>query len=290
MDTIAKLIDTANLAPYQIETQRGELKGVTVLRNTTETAGILRFVLRSTEAIPRIRKKIPEILEQHPWVTVVSCNIQPIHAALPEGPEEVVLTYATTMAERYGDIQLHFSPQSFMQVTPAIARALYERARTYVRVNAVQSVLDLYCGVGGFLCSVGPEISHGVGVEITASAVEAARSTAREHGYTHLEFHARSVDDYLGSQHFPRSERSEQPRQPDLVLVNPPRRGLNTNIINQLLALNPEHILYSSCNPESFARDAAQLVHQYELVTVAPFDMFPLTAHCELLAAFRRRA
>lgn len=294
MHTIAKLIDTANLAPYHIETQRGELKGVTVLRNTAGTAGILRFILRSTESIPRIKKRIPEILDHHPWVTVVSCNIQPIHAALPEGPEEIVLTSTTTIPEHYGAIQLHFSPQSFMQVTPSIARALYERARTYVRAHGVKSVLDLYCGVGGFLCSVAPDISRGVGVEITESAIDAARHTAREYGYTHVEFHARSVDDYLANeflcgQQLLHSPRIEGSWQPELVIINPPRRGLNTHITDQLMTLNPNHILYSSCNPDSFARDATLFVRRYELVTVAPFDMFPLTKHCELLAAFRRR-
>lgn len=279
--TLKEVIRERNLTPYNIEERTGELKNIIVMNNHDASQGIVRFVLRSPEAIPHIRESVAKIQAKHPWVTVASCNIQPIPAAILEGPEEEILTHQRSIEVRYNDITLTFMPQSFMQVTHEIAEALYHRAATYVRENSFSRALDLFCGVGGFSLSMASSVPHIIGVEVSPMAIESAHYSASRLAASHASFFAADVEEFLS-----RSLTDE----PDLVIVNPPRRGLSEGIRKKLLALRPAAILYSSCDPETFARDLSDLRSEYELKIISPFDMFPMTKHCEVLGILEARS
>lgn len=281
---LRSLITAQKLTPYNITERSGELKHIIVMANTTMTGGILRFVLRSSEAIPRIRKAIPSLQALFPWVTVVSCNIQPLPAAILEGEEEILLTENSYMRELFGDVPLYFAPQSFMQVTPHIAAQLYAAVKKYVTQNRCTSVLDLFCGVGGFSLHVAPHVDAVLGVELSEAAIQSAQKSAREASITNTRFVASDVEEFLAA-HEPSGMSN---LKPDLVIANPPRRGLSTSICDHLLKLAPRVILYSSCNPESFARDVQMLAGGFRLHHLQPFDMFPMTSHCEVLGELRR--
>jgi len=272
--TLRHIIQDAKLPPYDIQGRTGELKNIIVMSNHDTSEGILRFVLRSSEAIPRIRKSVAKIQAYHPWVTVVSCNLQPIPAAILEGPDEEILTERRAMEVAYNNLSLSFMPQSFMQVTHEIAAALYSRAAAYVRENSFLHALDLFCGVGGFSLSIAPFVRTITGVEVSQMAVESARSSAARLGVPHASFFADDVESFL---------KNTLSETIDLVIVNPPRRGLSEGIRNELLRMSPSTIIYSSCDPDTFARDLLHLTKRYTLKLIAPFDMFAMTDHCEVL-------
>ncbi len=272
-------IATHKLPPYDVAARTGELKHIIVMANTGMTEGILRFVLRSSEAVPRIRKAIGEIQHLFPWVSVVSCNIQPLPAAILEGEEEVVLTEVTHMKQHFGEIPLYFAPQSFMQVTPTVAAQLYTSVATYVAQHRFSSALDLFCGVGGFSLHIAPHVDTVTGVELSAAAIESAQKSAHEASIHNATFIAADVEAFLASQ---------SDLRPDLIVVNPPRRGLSDPIRQHLCQMAPRVILYSSCNSETFARDVQDLAGSYQLQRVQPFDMFPMTDHCEVLGVLNR--
>lgn len=278
---VRAFIKEAQLNPYNIKERTGELKQIIVTSNHDASQGILRFVLRSTESVSRIRKSFPSLMSAYPWVRVVSCNIQPLPAAILEGPEEVILTEAKTIEITYNQIPLTFSPQSFMQVTHEVAEALYARAARYVAAREYSEALDLFCGVGGFSLSLASSVKHVRGVEFSSSAVESAQSTARRLSIKNASFTADDVERFL--------ERDDI-GTPDLVIANPPRRGLSPAIISSLKKVSPRTILYSSCNPETFARDIHALSDRYDLKQISLFDMFAMTEHCEVLGVLRRRA
>ncbi|MEY4669649.1 MAG: rRNA (uracil-5-)-methyltransferase RumB [Pseudomonadota bacterium] len=278
--TLKVIIKEAGLTPYSIQERKGELKHLIVMNNHDGSEGILRFVLRSSEAIPRITKKVMELQTKHPWIRVVSCNIQPIPAAVLEGPEEHILTQQRSIDVHYNDVVLSFMPQSFMQVTHEVAKALYHRASVYVRENSFSHALDLFCGVGGFSLSIASSVPHVTGVEVSPMAVESARSSASRLAASNASFLAEDVEAFLSRPLL---------HEPDLVIVNPPRRGLSQNIRTRLRELSPSVIVYSSCDPESFARDLTDLTQDYTLATLAPFDMFPMTSHCEVLGILERK-
>lgn len=279
--TLKVMIKEANLTPYNIQERTGELKNIIVMNNHDASQGIVRFVLRSSEAIPRIRKNIVGLQAKHPWVTVVSCNIQPIPAAILEGPDEEILTEERSIEVQYNDITLSFMPQSFMQVTHEIAEALYHRAATYVRENSFSHALDLFCGVGGFSLSIASSVPQITGVEVSSMAVESARHSAAHLAASHASFFADDVEAFLSA---------SLTHEPDLIIVNPPRRGLSDGIRQRILELKPTAIVYSSCDPQTFARDVSEWMVDYELVSLSPFDMFPMTDHCEVLGILETKA
>ncbi|GAB4012151.1 23S rRNA (uracil(747)-C(5))-methyltransferase RlmC [Nocardioides ultimimeridianus] len=270
LPVLAAFVGRAGLAPYSVRERTGELKHLLVTESPDGEL-MVRFVLRSTEAEARIRKHLPGLLADLPRLRVVTVNIQPAHAAVLEGEREIVLTEADTLPMRVGDLTLHLRPRSFFQTNTAVAAALYRRAAGWIDEVAPASVWDLYCGVGGFALHAAAPGRDVVGIEISADAIASAERSRDEAGLPgRVRFEVGDATAYAAGR-----------PAPDLVVVNPPRRGLGT-LAADLEALAPRHVLYSSCNPETLARDLA-VMGGYRAVRGQLFDMFPQTGHAEVL-------
>ncbi|MFD1252289.1 23S rRNA (uracil(747)-C(5))-methyltransferase RlmC [Devosia equisanguinis] len=273
---IVAFITLARLTPYDVPSRRGELKHV-LLTEAPDGALMLRFVLRSTEPLGRIRKHLPSLLTALTQLHVVTVNLLPEHKAVLEGEEEIVLGDNDTLPMRLGDLVLHLRPASFFQTNTDIATGLYNQARQWIDEVGAASVWDLYCGVGGFALHVAAPGRTVHGVEVSAPAVESARKSAAEAGLADVTF---AVGDAtaLTAEH-----------APDAVIVNPPRRGLGGRLCATLEASGAPTIVYSSCNAETLARDIAALP-SYMLDRVRLFDMFPQTDHYEVMVLLTRQA
>jgi 23S rRNA (uracil747-C5)-methyltransferase len=276
LPVLAAFVTRAGLAPYDVPTRRGELKHVLV---TESPAGelMVRWVLRSTEAETRIRKHLPWLLEALPELRVVTLNIQPAHAAVLEGERELVLTEQATLPMRVNGLTLHLGPRSFFQTNTDVAAALYRAARSWVDKLAPATVHDLYCGVGGFALHLVAPGRTVTGIEISADAVSAAERGRDDAGLSpeQVRFVTGDATSYL------LDERA------DLVVVNPPRRGLGADLASRLEEAGPAAVLYSSCNPETLARDV-DVMRSYLPVRAQVLDMFPQTSHLEVLVLLAR--
>lgn len=274
---IQRWIHQAGLPPYQIDKRQGELKFVLLTRSQFSGEYLLRFVLRSEQMLARITDHLPLLLADHPNIRVVSANIQPVHMAVIEGEQEILLSEQSCLAEKLNDVTLYIRPKSFFQTNIAVAEKLYATARQWALEITPATVWDLFCGVGGFGLHCANADTALTGIEIEAEAIACAQLSAAALGLNQVSFVA------LDSAAF--AAQSGAP--PDLIIVNPPRRGLGAALCQQLLALAPQHIFYSSCNPESLARDVSALAG-YRLERVKMFDMFPHTAHYEVLVKLSR--
>lgn len=270
-------IARAGLTPYNVARQRGELKFL-LLTESTQGGMMLRFVLRSTQKLAQLRAALPWLQQQLPQLRVISANIQPVHMAILEGEEEIFLTPDQALAEQLNDVPLWIRPQSFFQTNPQVAAALYATARDWVRALPVTSMWDLFCGVGGFGLHCATSDMTLTGIEISAEAIACASRSAEMLGLSRVRFAA------LDSTQFATS-RSDIPQ---LVLVNPPRRGVGEALCSHLSRMSPDYILYSSCNAHTMAQDIARLP-DYRVTRVQLFDMFPHTAHFEVLTLLTRR-
>ncbi len=275
LPVLAEFVGRADLTPYDVTTRRGELKFVLVTASPAEEL-MVRFVVRSQEPVTRLRKHLPRLQQALPGLVVASVNLQPEHKAVLEGEREIVLTHATTLAMTVNEHTLHLRPQSFFQTNTAVAAALYREAAGWIDDLAPASVWDLYCGVGGFALHATAPGRSVVGVETSAEAVLSARQSADRAGVA-AQFHSADATAYaLGSG-----------TAPDLVVVNPPRRGIGTDLAQWLDGSTVAHVLYSSCNPETLARDLAAMPG-LRPVRARLFDMFPHTAHAEVLVQLER--
>jgi 23S rRNA (uracil747-C5)-methyltransferase len=273
LEVVAGFITRADLTPYDVTTRRGELKHV-LLTESPDGELMLRLVVRSTADEARIRKHLPRLLEALPALRVVSLNVQPTHAAVLEGEREIVLTPEADLPMRLEGLELALRPQGFFQTNTHVAAALYAQARDWVRgLDDVRTAWDLYCGVGGFALAVAGPGRTVTGVEVSAEAVAAAQATAPDG----VGFVAGDATTWALA----------QPAAPDLVVVNPPRRGIGGDLARWLEAGGASYVVYSSCNAESLARDL-ELMPSLRPVEARVLDMFPQTTHYEVIVLLAR--
>ncbi len=271
-------IARAGLTPYNVARKRGELKYLLLTESQLDGGMMLRFVLRSDAKLKQLRAALPSLQAQLPQLKVISVNIQPVHMAIMEGEQEIFLTDQQALAERFNDVPLWIRPQSFFQTNPTVASELYATARDWVRGLPVQHMWDLFCGVGGFgLHCATPEMQL-TGIEIAPEAIACAKQSAMELRLHNLHFQA------LDSTQFA----THQGNVPELVLVNPPRRGIGKALCDYLSDMAPPFIIYSSCNAQSMAKDFSHLP-DYRVARVQLFDMFPHSKHYEVLTLLIRR-
>ncbi|MGA8847905.1 MAG: 23S rRNA (uracil(747)-C(5))-methyltransferase RlmC [Nocardioides sp.] len=271
LEVLAGHVTRAGLTPYDVRTRRGELKHLLVTESP-DGEFLVRWVLRSSEALPRIRKHLDALLAEDPRIAVVSVNFQPDHKAVLEGEHETVLTTRETLPMRVNDVVLHLRPRSFFQTNTAVAEALYRRAATWADRVAPASVLDLYCGVGGFalhLAAPGRDVS---GVEVSDEAVASAVLSAHEAGLVADFWCGDAATADLGA---------------ELVVVNPPRRGIGPDLAVRLDASEAQHLIYSSCSAASLARDLSAMP-SWRPVEAQLLDMFAHTTHYEVAMLLER--
>ncbi len=286
---IKDVIRLAKLEPYQVAARRGELKFILLSQSQHSGRFMLRFVLRSRNHQAALQKHLPTLLAQLPALEVVSINLQPQHAALLEGAEEIILTAQPLLREQLNQVPLYLTPQSFFQTNPTVAAALYRTAAQWAvqlqqQGAALNRIWDLFCGVGGFGLHVAsalkahtqgePEL---VGIEIAAAAIASAKQAAAELALHRVSFQA------LDSAAFA----SAAAQAPDLLVVNPPRRGLGAALCQDISRLQPRWLIYSSCNAQSLAADLQQL-SGYQLIQVQLFDLFAHSSHSEVLTLLKK--
>ena len=278
---LADFVRAARLTPYGVPRRQGELKFLLVTASPTG-ALMARIVLRSTAQLPQVRAALPALHAALPHLDVVTVNIHPEHKAVLEGETEIPLTEQTELRMPVADIVLHLGPRSFFQTNTAVAAGLYRQAQAWIDAAQPTSVLDLYCGVGGFALHTVAPGRHVTGIELSPDAITAARRSAAD-------LHATRPD--LGAVEFAAGDATAYALAhpaPDLVVVNPPRRGLDEELTDWLETTTVRDGVYSSCNVTTLARDIARmpslLPRQARL-----FDMFPQTDHHEVMVWLRRK-
>ncbi len=278
---LAEFITVARLEPYDIPARKGELKHIIV---TVSPDGDLmaRFVVRSTESLARLRKHLPWLLERLSHLVVVTLNILPEHKAALEGEQEIMLTELETLRMDMGPVALQARPQGFLQTNTGIARGMYARVAEWVDQGASATVWDLYCGAGGFALHCLLEGRSVVGVESSKQSVMAARRSAQdmadagEPGSFGVEFVAADATAWVRGR-----------AAPDVVIVNPPRRGIGADLAAWIEQSGVARVVYSSCNAVTLAKDMEAMP------SLAPtrgqlLDMFPHTEHYEAVVLLER--
>lgn len=299
LPVLADLVTELGLRPYDVPSRRGELKYVLVTASPDDDL-MVRFVLRSRRYLERLRAAVPDLRRGLPQLAVAAVNIQSVHQAVIEGPEEIVLTEEDRLlmrlslpspgrngrASRGGrraesvELPLYLPTRSFFQTNTAVAEALYATARDWAEEAEPARVWDLFCGVGGFALALAAPNRRVLGVEVSASAIDGARAAADLMGLDPalVRFEAgdaRVLDPAAGG-------RAGGAQRPDLLVVNPPRRGIGEQLATRIEASGVERVLYSSCNPRTLATDLAHLP-SLRVVRSRLFDMFPHTDHAEVL-------
>jgi len=278
LPVLADFVADAGLIPYDVAARRGELKFVLVTESPDGEL-MVRFVLRSEGQLPRLREHLADLRRVLPQAVVVTANLLPEHKAVTEGEREVVLTEQETLPMRFGTVTMHLRPQSFFQTNTSVASQLYDQASAWIDEVAPASMWDLYCGVGGFALHAARPGRAVTGIETSREAIRSAKQSAREAGLTDVRFAADDATEH--------ALRARPDALPELVVVNPPRRGIGETLATWLEESDVEHVVYSSCNPVTLAKDLARMP-SLRLRRARVLDMFPQTGHLEAVTLLSR--
>jgi 23S rRNA (uracil747-C5)-methyltransferase len=279
LPVLADFVADTGLIPYDVAARRGELKFVLVTESPDGEL-MVRFVLRSEGQLPRLRERLDALRRVLPEAVVVTANLLPEHKAVTEGEREVVLTEQETLPMRFGSITMHLRPQSFFQTNTSVASQLYDQASAWIDEIGPASMWDLYCGVGGFALHAARPGRAVTGIETSREAIRSAKQSAREAGLTDVRFAADDATEH--------ALRARPDALPELVVVNPPRRGIGETLATWLEESEVEHVVYSSCNPVTLAKDLARMP-SLRLRRARVLDMFPQTGHLEAVTLLSRR-
>ncbi|MEA5471436.1 23S rRNA (uracil(1939)-C(5))-methyltransferase RlmD, partial [Spirulina sp. 06S082] len=178
--------------------------------------------------------------------------------------------------EIFAGLELHLRPETFFQVNTEAAEAILEVILQRLDLNGSETLLDAYCGIGTFSLPFAQRVREVVGVEVQAASVEQARENAALNAIANVRFEVAAVEDWLPL----------QSEIPDIVFLDPPRKGCDRAVLEAILRLKPSRIVYLSCKPATLARDLKILCQsgQYRLNHLQPADFFPQTAHVESVA------
>lgn len=281
IEVVRRGITKLRVPVYNPRSKMGLLRFLVVRVSEAEQAAMVVFVTseRSYNEIHHLGKFVRE---QLPEVTVVAQNVNSSEGNVIMGPTDYFLTPRRHLTERIGDISLMISPRSFFQVNREGAAIIYDKVREWADLTGRETVLDLYCGIGGIALNLARDAAKVIGVEVVEAAVADAVKNAKLNNIANCTFEAGDSAEIL-------EELAENGEKVDVAVLNPPRKGCDELALRGIVSLAPEKMIYVSCSPESLARDLAFLVgHGYFCTEIQPVDMFPQTMHVENIALLKR--
>ncbi len=187
-------------------------------------------------------------------------------------------------------VRFRISPLSFYQVNPLQMERLYQKALSYAELRGTETVWDLYCGIGTISLFLAQKAGKVYGVEVVPEAIENAKENAKLNGLGNTEFFVGRAEDVLPSWYEEHKGTGSRGATPDVIVVDPPRKGCDEACLETMVRMQPKRIVYVSCDPATLARDLKYLCQNgYELKRIAPCDMFPQTVHCECAVKLERK-
>ena len=284
-DRVKKVvIDYVNhyrISAYDETTGKGLLRHIYVRRGAVSKQVLVCLVVNGRK-LPHTEDLISR-LQSVPGFTslVLSVNTKPGNAVL--GDKFISLYGPGYIEDTLCGLTFRLSPRSFYQVNHHQAQRLYEAAISQAQITKDDLVLDLYCGVGTITLAMAKAAGRVIGVEVVEQAVEDARENAKRNGIENAEF-------FCGDAGKAALELEKQGIRPDVVVVDPPRKGLNADAIEALARIAPRRIVYVSCDPATLARDVSLLKQRgYVLKNAMAADLFPKCAHVESIVCLCRQ-
>lgn len=218
-----------------------------------------------------------------PEVSGIALNINPKKTSLIFGDRTITLWGTEAMQESLSDLEFSLSPRAFFQLNPQQTVKLYESVKGAAALTGKETVIDAYCGTGTIGLWLAPYAKEVRGIETIAEAVEDAKENAARNGRSNVSFHVGAAEELL-----PRWVKGGL--QPDVIIADPPRTGLDRRFLDTVLRTKPKRFVYVSCNPSTLAKDCKVLLDGgYSLEWVQPVDMFPQTSHVEAIVLLQKQ-
>lgn len=239
-------------------------------------------IVAAADKLPHVSELIDMLREACPGLVSVVLNVNRSKGNGILSDQFVTLWGDESIDAELCSLRFKLSPRSFFQINTPQAERLYAKAIEYAGLTGTEHVLDLYCGTGTIgLCAAG-KCAHVTGAEIVDAAIADAKENARRNGIENADFICADASD--AARHF-----AEAGLTPDVIIVDPPRKGLAPDVIDSIAQMTPARVVYVSCDPATLARDLKLFAEKgYTATHLTAVDMFPRTRHCESVASLSR--
>ena len=274
LDRVIAHMEKYGIEPYNEATGKGLVRHV-LIRYGYFTKEVMVCLILNGNKIPKEEQLVKSLCEI-PGMTSITINVNKKRSNVILGEEIRLLWGQEYITDRIGDISYQISPLSFYQVNPMQTQKLYAKALEYADLHGEETVWDLYCGIGTISLFLAQKAKFVRGVEIVPAAIENAKENAKLNGLENTEFFVGKAEEVL-----PR-EYKKNGVYADVIVVDPPRKGCDETLLETMVEMNPERIVYVSCDSATLARDLKYLCERgYELRKVCPVDQFGMTVHVE---------
>ena len=282
LDRVIAHMEKYGIEPYNEATCKGLVRHV-LIRYGYFTKEVMVCLILNGNKIPK-EEQIVKSLCEIPGMTSITINVNKKRSNVILGEEIRLLWGQEYITDRIGDISYQISPLSFYQVNPMQTQKLYAKALEYADLHGQETVWDLYCGIGTISLFLAQKAKFVRGVEIVPAAIENAKENAKLNGLENTEFFVGKAEEVL-----PR-EYKKNGVYADVIVVDPPRKGCDETLLETMVEMNPERIVYVSCDSATLARDLKYLCERgYELRKVCPVDQFGMTVHVETVVLLSQR-
>ena len=274
---ILNFIKENKISIYNENTRKGLFRHI-VIKIGIRTGQIMCILVVNGENILKEEQLINELITKFPQIKTIVKNVNMKNTNVILGQRNINVYGNGYIEDILGKYTFKISPLSFYQVNPIQAEKLYNLGVEMAQISKDDTVFDLYCGIGTISLFIAKYAKKVYGIEIVKEAIDAAKENAKINNVDNTEFYAGDVEVVLDELI------NKNKVKADIVMFDPPRKGLDKKSINNILQIKPKKLVYISCNPATLIRDLKMFEEQYEIKTIIPVDMFPWTSHIECVS------
>ena len=278
---VRQYMEDNNISAYDEKTHKGTIRHI--LTKVGYTTGDVMVVLVVTDTkLPNMEFLVEELKSKIDGFKTLVLNVNKEKTNVILGRNNINVFGEGKIIDNIGELEFEISPLSFFQVNPTQTEVLYGKALEYARLEEGDVVFDIYCGIGTISLFLAKKASQVYGVEIVEEAILDARKNAKRNNIENAEFYVGKAEEVV-----PRLYK--EGKRANVVVVDPPRKGCDEKVLDTIVNMQPDRVVYVSCNPATLARDLKYMVERgYECEEVQPVDMFPHSVHVECVALLTR--
>lgn len=274
---ICKFAKEKNISAYNEKNGKGLLRHI-VIKVGLKTNEIMCILVINGKEFNGEKELVKDLIERFSNIKTIVKNINTKNTNVILGKENINLYGDGYIYDKLGDYTFKISPLSFYQINPIQTEKLYNLALEGAELTGKEIVFDLYCGIGTIGIYMAKHAKKVYGIEIVEQAIEDAKENCKINNVTKAEYYAGDTQELL-------TELIQNKNiKPDVIVVDPPRKGLDNTTVENILKIEPKKVVYISCNPATLTRDLGKLEEKYEIKSIQPLDMFPFTSHVETIA------
>lgn len=284
---VMEFIKKNNISVYDEQTKKGLFRHL-IVKVGIRTNEIMCVIVLNGEKFEKEQEFVNFLIEEFNKndrnelrIKTIVKNINTKNTNVILGNKNIVLYGNGYIKDVLGDYIFKISPMSFYQTNPIQTEVLYNKAIELADLKKSDVVLDLYCGIGTIGIYASSYVNKVYGIEIVEQAIEDAKENAKINNIENIKFRCGAVENIL------EDLIKEENITPNIVFVDPPRRGLDRNTVDNILKLKPEKVIYISCNPATMVRDINMMETEYDIKEIQPVDMFPYTSHVECVCLLK---